>query len=248
MSNITIFNHLGNNIRVMTDEQGEPLFVLKDICDALEIGNSRDVTRRLDEDGVDSIDILDNRGVQQKTTVVTEAGLYEVIFMSRKPEAKTFRHWVTSEVLPSIRKHGMYATPATIEDMIANPDIIIQLATTLKEERAARAQAEAEVEAQRPVAALGRAIETAEGDLTPSAFGKILSNTHKDMGSNKFCRWLLDNNFAFRNGQGKIIPMQDAVNRGILILTERIDRGGKIRPQLLVTPKGQTYFANILSK
>ena len=84
-------------------------------------------------------------------------------------------------------------------------------------------------------------------DGSPSAFGKILSNTIPTMGPNKFCRWLLDNNFAFRNGQGKIIPMQDAVNRGILILTERIDTGGKIRPQLLVTPAGQSYFANILS-
>lgn len=111
----------------------------------------------------------------------------------------------------------------------------------LKEERAARVKAEAEIEA------LGKAIETAEGDLTPSAFGKILSNTHKDMGANKFCRWLLDNNFAFRNGQGRIIPMQDAVNRGILILTEHINRAGKIRPQLLVTPAGQAYFAGILS-
>lgn len=206
------------------------------------------MARRLDADGVDTIEVIDNLGRKQKANAITEAGLYEAIFMSRKPEAKAFRRWVTSEVLPSIRKHGMYATPATIEEIIANPDIIIQLATTLKEERAARAQAEAEVEAQRPVAALGRAIETAEGDLTPSAFGKILSKTHKDMGPNKFCRWLLDNNFAFRDGRGKIIPMQDAVNRGILILTERIDTGGKLRPQLLVTPQGQTYFANILSK
>lgn len=248
MNDITIFNHLGNNIRVTTDEQGEPLFVLKDICSVLEIGNPSDVARRLDEDGVDTIEVIDNLGRTQKTNVITEAGLYEVIFMSRKPEAKAFRRWVTSEVLPSIRKHGMYATPATIEEMIANPDMAIKLLTTLKEERAARAKAEAEVEAQRPVAALGKAIETAEGDLTPSAFGKILSNTIPTMGPNKFCRWLLDNNFAFRNGQGKIIPMQDAVNRGILILTERIDPAGKIRPQLLVTPAGQTYFANILSK
>lgn len=134
----------------------------------------------------------------------------------------------------------MYATAPTIDDMIADPDMAIHLLTTLKEERAARARAEA----QRPATALGKAIETAEGDLAPSAFGKILSKT---MGPNKFCRWLLDNNFAFRNGQGKIIPMQDAVNRGVLILTERIDSSGKIRPQLLVTPAGQTYFANILS-
>ena len=247
MNDITIFNHLGNNIRVTTDEQGEPLFVLKDICDALGIGNTSRVADRLDSDDLTLSKVIDNRGVQRETLLVSEAGLYEVIIRSDKPEAKAFRRWVTSEVLPSIRKHGMYATPATIEEMIANPDIIIQLATTLKEERAARAQAEAEVEAQRPVAALGKAIETAEGDLTPSAFGKILSKTHKDMGPNKFCRWLLDNNFAFRNGQGKIIPMQDAVNRGILILTERIDKAGKIRPQLLVTPAGQAYFAGILS-
>lgn len=247
MNDITIFNHLGNDIRVMTDEQGEPLFVLKDVCDALGLGNTSMVADRLNEDGVSTTEVIDNLGRTQKTNVVTEAGLYEVIFMSRKPEAKAFKRWVTREVLPSIRKHGMYATPTTIEDMIANPDMAIQLLTTLKEERERRAKAEAEVEAQRPVAALGKAIETAEGDLTPSAFGKILSKTHKDMGPNKFCRWLLGNNFAFRNGQGKIIPMQDAVNRGILILTERIDKACKVRPQLLVTPAGQSYFAGILS-
>lgn len=106
MNDITIFNHLGNNIRVMTDKQGEPWFVLKDICDALDLKNISDVASRLDEDGV-----IDNLGRTQKTNVVTEAGLYEVIFMSRKPEAKAFKRWVTSEVLPSIRTHGMYATP-----------------------------------------------------------------------------------------------------------------------------------------
>lgn len=246
MNDITIFNHLGNDIRAMTDEHGEPLFVLKDICNALDLGNNREVARRLDEDCVSTTDVTDNLGRSRTTNVVTEAGLYEVIFMSRKPEAKAFKRWVTSEVLPSIRKHGMYATPATIEDMLANPDIMINALMSLKEERAARAKAEAEIEAQRPAAALGKAIETAEGDLTPSAFGKILSKTIKDMGPNKFCRWLLDNDFAFRNGQGKITPMQDAVNRGILILTERIDPAGKIRPQLLVTPAGQSYFAGIL--
>lgn len=247
MSDIIIFNHLGNNIRVMTDEQGKPWFVLKDICDALEIENTSRVAGRLEEDDLTTSKVIDNLGRKQLSFLVSEAGLYEIIFMSRKPEAKAFKRWVTSEVLPSIRKHGMYATPATIEEMIADPDMAIRLLTTLKEEREMRAKAEAEVEAQRPVAALGKAIETAEGDLTPSAFGKILSKTHKDMGPNKFCKWLLDNGFAFRNGQGKIIPMQDAVNRGILILTERIDPAGKIRPQLLVTPAGQSYFAGILT-
>lgn len=105
MNDITIFNHLGNNIRVTTNKQGEPLFVLKDICDALDLKNISDVASRLDEDGVSTTEVTDNLGRKQKTNAVTEAGLYEVIFMSRKPEAKAFRRWVTSEVLPSIRKH-----------------------------------------------------------------------------------------------------------------------------------------------
>lgn len=188
MNDITIFNHLGNNIRVMTDEQGEPWFVLKDICGALGITNTRNVAGRLGGDCIRPADVTDNLGRLRQTNVVNEAGLYEVIIRSDKPEAVQFRLWVTSEVLPSIRKHGMYATPATIEDMLANPDIMINALMRLKEERAARAKAEAEVEAQRPVAALGKAIETAEGDLTPSAFGKILSNTIPTMGPNKFCR------------------------------------------------------------
>jgi len=252
MNDITIFNHLGNNIRVMTDEQGEPLFVASDVAKILGYRDAYNMTRRLDPDELRTRSASTNAGTRQMT-VITESGLYNAILGSQIEGAREFRRWVTSEVLPSIRKRGGYLTPEATREALRDPDFIIQLAMDLKEERAraaqaeaARAKAEAEVEAQRPVAALGKAIETAEGDLTPSAFGKILSKTITTMGPNKFCRWLLDNNFAFRNGQGKIIPMQDAVNRGILILTERIDPAGKIRPQLLVTPAGQSYFAGIL--
>lgn len=246
MNDIVTFTYENANIRTITTEDGTPLFCGKDVAITLGYTN----TNKAMQDHCKGVPIcypLETPGGIQQVRFITEPDLYRLITRSKLPEADKFERWVFEEVLPSIRKHGMYATPATIEDMIANPDIIIQLATTLKEERAARAKAEAEIEAQRPVAALGRAIETAEGDLTPSAFGKILSKTHKDMGPNKFCRWLLDNDFAFRNGQGKIIPMQDAVKRGILILTERIAPAGKIRPQLLVTPAGQAYFAGILS-
>lgn len=247
MNQITNFTYEGTNVRTVTTEDGTPLFCGKDVATVLGYNDPKDALARHCRGVAKHHPIVDSLGRTQEARFITEPDLYRLITHSKLPEAEKFERWVFEEVLPSIRKHGMYATPATIEEMIANPDIIIQLATTLKEERAARAKAEAEVEAQRPVAALGKAIETAEGDLTPSAFGKILSKTIKTMGPNKFCRWLLDNDFAFRNGQGKIIPMQDAVNRGILILTERIDPAGKIRPQLLVTPAGQSYFAGILS-
>lgn len=115
MNDITIFNHLGNDIRVITDEQGEPLFILKDVCDALDLKNVSRVADRLDREDLTLSKILDNRGVQQETFLINEAGLYEVIIRSDKPEAKAFRRWVTSEVLPSIRKHGLYATPDAVE-------------------------------------------------------------------------------------------------------------------------------------
>ena len=246
MNQIVAFTYENTNIRTTT-EDGTPFFCANDVATTLGYNDPKDALARHCRGVVKHHPIVDSLGRTQEARFITEGDIYRLVFNSKLPEAEKFEAWVVDEVLPSIRKHGMYATQATIDAIIADPDMGIRLLTTLKEERAARAKAEAEVEAQRPVAALGKAIETAEGDLTPSAFGKILSKTIKDMGPNKFCRWLLDNNFAFRNVQGKITPMQDAVNRGILILTERIDPAGKIRPQLLVTPAGQSYFAGILS-
>ena len=105
MNDIAIFNHLGNDIRVMADEQGEPLFVLTDVCNALGITNTRNVSARLDEDmkGVRPVDTL---GGTQQLTVSNEVGLYEVIVRSDKPEAKAFRRWGTSEVLPFLFAPG----------------------------------------------------------------------------------------------------------------------------------------------
>lgn len=120
---------------------GEPFFVASDIAKALGYNEATDLARRLDDDekGVQKMQTL---GGVQNVTVINESGLYSAILRSSKPEAKQFKKWVTSEVLPSIRKHGMYATETTIESMIANPDFAIQLLTTLKEEKQARIEAE----------------------------------------------------------------------------------------------------------
>lgn len=104
MNDITIFNHLGNDIRVMTDEQGEPLFVLVDLAAALGITNATQLRSRLSDDLCQTYPVPDRRGQVQQTWTVNEPGLYEVIIRSDKPEATQFRRWVTSEVLPSIRK------------------------------------------------------------------------------------------------------------------------------------------------
>lgn len=121
-----------NNQPVRTVQlNNQPYWVLKDVCDVLELSNPTVVANRLEDDERAKF----NLGRQGEATVITESGLYAVILRSDKPNAKEFRKWVTSEVLPAIRKHGAYATPETIEQMINNPDFTIQLLTELKKER-----------------------------------------------------------------------------------------------------------------
>ncbi|WP_426716492.1 phage antirepressor [Corynebacterium auriscanis] len=141
---ITLFNFCGEDVRVI-DRDGEPWFVLSEVCKTIGVkGPVTDVRKRLDLQDVDTIYLLDRRGHDRKNYVINEPGIYNVIFMSRKPEAQRFKRWVMSEVLPSIRKHGAYMTPQKIADVLTDPDTIIQLAQNLKAEQEARIIAEAE--------------------------------------------------------------------------------------------------------
>lgn len=134
MNEIQIFNYNDNQVRTVMKDDG-PWFVLKDVCAILGLGEPHRVADRLDEDERTLSTVVDSIGRKQETTIVSEAGLYNVILRSDKPQAKPFRKWVTAEVLPSIRKHGAYMTTDTIQRAISDPDFLISLATTLKEEK-----------------------------------------------------------------------------------------------------------------
>lgn len=121
--------------------ENEPIFCLGDLCKALEL-TAKEVNRRLSDEVVSKHPIEDSMGRMQEALFVNEDGLYDVILESRKESAKKFRKWVTSEVLPSIRKHGIYATDNVIDNILNNPDFGIELLTKLKEERQARIKAE----------------------------------------------------------------------------------------------------------
>lgn len=131
MNNLQIFNsdEFGQ-IRVV-EQNGEPWFIAKDVCNILDISKYRDAVARLDGDERGSVEV-DTLGGKQAVTAVNEYGLYGLVLGSRKPEAKRFKRWVTHEVIPSIRKHGAYLTPEKIEEVLLNPDTIIKLATELK--------------------------------------------------------------------------------------------------------------------
>ena len=147
-NNLQIFqNEEFGQIRTVTID-GEPWFVGKDVTENLGYQNgSRDINRHVDEDDRQKMMIFD--GNQSKETIViNESGLYSLVLSSKLPSAKKFKRWVTSEVIPTIRKHGAYMTPETIKRTLSDPDFIIQLATQLKEEREKRKALEVEVEAK----------------------------------------------------------------------------------------------------
>lgn len=149
MNELTLFeNPEFGSVRVMVDENGEPWFVGKDVADMLGYNNPRDaLSKHVDAEDKNTVAIHDGIPGNPNQVVINESGLYSLILSSKLPEAKQIKRWVTSEVLPSIRKHGMYATPSTIQDIINNPENAIALLTKIVEERKAKEAAEKKVEA-----------------------------------------------------------------------------------------------------
>lgn len=133
MNELQIFNHAEfGSVRTVTVDN-EPYFVGKDVAEILGYSNTRDaLAKRVDaEDKLDGVAICDSIGREQTPVLINESGLYSLILSSKLPNAKRFKHWVTSEVLPSIRKHGVYA----IDELLANPDMLISALQELKAER-----------------------------------------------------------------------------------------------------------------
>lgn len=139
---IQTFNFNSATLRTLTDTAGDPWFVLKDCTSILGLGNPTETVKMFDDDEFSTTEVIDSIGRRQQTYIISEAGLYGLVLKSRKHEAKEFKRWVTHEVLPSIRKHGIYATETTIGQILANPDFGIRLLTDLKEERTKRIEAE----------------------------------------------------------------------------------------------------------
>ena len=147
MNELQVFeNELFGEVRTV-NINGEVWFVLIDICKALKLTNPSVVASRLDEDEVTKFDL---GGLSGLSNMTNESGLYKVLFRSDKEEAKIFTKWVTKEVIPSVRKHGVYMTDEKIEEALTDPDMIIKLATNLKLEREKRKKLEGEITQNRP--------------------------------------------------------------------------------------------------
>lgn len=243
MNDIQIFIYNRNEVRTI-QKDGEPWFVLKDVCQVLGISHVKDTADRLDQDEVGQTEVIDSLGRKQTAGIINESGLYNVILRSDKPEAKPFRKWVTSEVLPSIRKHGAYMTPETLQAAILNPDTMIQLCQQLKAEQDRNQVLRAEnsrltVDKQIMAPKADYFDELVERN-TLTNFRETAKELH--VPPRKFVQFLLDRKYVYRDKKGKLLPYE-AKNDGLFEVKECTnDKTKWSGTQTLVTPKGRETF------
>lgn len=246
-TDIQIFkNEQFGQIRVV-ERDGEPWFVAVDICGALDIANSRDALTRIDEDEK-GVALTDTLGGAQEVAVVNEPGLYSLVLGSRKSEARAFKRWITHDVIPAIRKTGMYATPATVEAMLANPDTMIQVLQAFKDEREQRLALETRVVADAPKVAFADAVETSTDSCLVGQLAKIIRQNGYEIGANRLFEYLRKEGYLCRAGSNRNMPTQRSMEAGWFEVKESVleNPDGSIRivrtPK--VTGKGQIYFVN----
>lgn len=225
---------------------GEPWLVGKDVADDLGYQNgSRDINRHVDEEDRKKMMIFD--GNQNKETIViNESGLYSLVLSSKLPTARKFKHWVTSEVLPSIRRHGLYAA----DELLNNPDLMIRAMEELKAERA-RANALAEkVERDAPKVLFAESVAASQHSILVFDLAKILRQNGVQIGGNRLFEWLRTNGYLIRRkGSDWNMPTQRAVEMGLFEIKEtsvtHADGHVTVNKTPKVTGKGQQYFINL---
>ncbi|MFD1990051.1 phage antirepressor [Paenibacillus nicotianae] len=241
MNQLQVFNFNSNNLRTV-DINDQPWFVLKDVCEVLSLSNPRMVKERLSDDVSSTYPIPDALGRVQDNTIINEDGLYDVILESRKPEAREFRKWITKDVLPSIRKTGMYAT----DELLANPDLLIAAATELKRERAERQRLESQSQEDAPKVAFANAVAGSHTSILVRELATIMQQNGINIGEKRLFTWLRENGYVVkRQGTDYNMPTQKSVQMGLLETKETViqrTNGSSIQKTSKVTGKGQQYF------
>ena len=248
---LQLFNFEGNNVRTLEIDE-EVYFVGKDVAKVLGYARlQKAVSDHVDpEDKIEKIVNISqssqNRTKPEMTLLITESGVYSLIFNSKMPNAKRFKRWVTSEVLPAIRKHGAYMTDEKAFDVIHNKnglaDLLQQAADQLK-------QKDIQIEEMKPKAMLADAITASETSILVGEMAKILNKNGVNTGQNRFFKWLRTNGYLIkRKGTDYNMPTQKSMDLKLFEIKERTIVDGN-STRIVKTPKvtgnGQQYFTNL---
>lgn len=253
MNQLKLFQNSDFGKIQVIDQNGAPWFIGKEIAEILGYANPQKAIR----DHIDYEDKLTERivlsGQGRNVILINESGLYSLILSSKLPTAKAFKRWITSEVIPAIRKHGGYLTAEKTEELLNNPDLIIKLATDLKEERAKRAEAQEQLQAAQPKVIFADAVASSNTTILIGDLAKLLKQNGHDMGQKRLFEWLRQNGFLIKRcGADYNSPTQRAMEMGLFEIKEtaisHADGHTSISKTTKVTGKGQLYFVNLFAK
>lgn len=225
-------------IRTITKDN-EPMFCLMDICKALEMKNATMVASRLEDDEVTKLDLGSKNG---ETNFVTESGLYAVILRSDKPNAKKFRKWVTSEVLPSIRKSGGYIAG---QEEMSDSELMAKALLVAQKQIEERNK---QIEIMQPKAIFADAVATSKTSILVGDLAKLICQNGIQIGQKRLFEWLRENGYLIKSGSSYNMPKQRYVEQGLFEVKEsnvqNPDGSVRITRTTKVTGKGQVYFVN----
>ncbi|ALJ24016.1 antirepressor [Lactobacillus gallinarum] len=244
-SNLQLFAFEGSQVRTL-EIKNEPWFVGKDVAEILGYSRTADALKAHVDDEDKLTRQFTDSGQSRKMYIINESGLYSLILSSKMPNAKKFKHWVTSEVLPTIRKHGAYMTDEKAFDVIHNKnglvDLLQQAADQLK-------QKDIQIAEMKPKALFADAITASETSILVGEMAKILKNGGVNTGQNRFFQWLRENGYLIkRKGTDYNMPTQKSMNLKLFEIKERTIVDGN-STRIVKTPKitgiGQQYFTNL---
>lgn len=251
MNELKVFeNPEFGQVRTVTIDS-EVWFVGKDVAKSLGYKDSVNALKSHvdDEDKKGGWQITTPSGTQGMT-IINESGVYSLILSSKLPTAKQFKRWVTNEVLPSIRKHGLYATEDTVEAILSDPDTAIRLLQNIKEERTKRQALEQQIQEDAPLVLFAKSVSTSKQSILIGELAKLLKQNGVDIGQNRLFEWMRQNGYLIRRkGTDYNMPTQRAMELGLCEIKEtaitHADGHVSVSKTPKVTGKGQQYFVNL---
>lgn len=246
MNEIQNFNFEGNKVRTVLIND-EPYFVGKDIADVLGYSNTRDALyKHVDEEDKDSVAIHDGKKGNPNQVVINESGMYSLVLSSKLPSARKFKRWVTSEVLPTIKRYGAYLTDKRAYDITHNKDaladLLVQAGNQLKEK-------DLVIEEMKPKALFADSVAASHSTILIGELAKVLRGNGVDIGANRLFQWLRQHGYLInRKGTDWNMPTQRAMDLGLFKIKEssisHADGSISVSKTTKVTGKGQQYFVN----
>lgn len=269
MNELQVFNNEEFGSVRTTIINGEPYFVGKDVAEILGYSNTRDaIAKRVDdEDKLDGVAICDSIGREQKPIFINESGLYSLVLSSKLPAAKKFKRWITSEVIPSIRKNGGYIAGQenmSDEELMAKAIIVAQRKID-EQNRIIKSQQEIisvkddiittqerKIEEDKPKTLFADTVHASEDSIPIGDLAKFICQKGYKIGRNQLFKWMRDNGYLIKSGASKNIPTQRYIEQGLFEIEEstvsKPDGMTVLKRTTKVTGKGQIYFVNIFLK